>query len=530
MKIKHNADGIGGKRAMPGNMRFAAFAAALLAVCLLVGGAANVQQANGKRSGPLAALEHGLRPTVIKAGESLPGWSLRERMAHYHVPGVAIAIVKNGEVVEAVGFGVREAGTHEAIDADTLFSVGSVSKVVAAAASLRLVAQEKIDLDRDVNTYLKSWRMPPAPGIANPAVTMRMLMSHTSGLNVSGFQDYLPGEALPTLVETLNGTPPAKNDPVHLLHEPGLINDYSGGGVMVEQKVIEDVTGTPLETIARTQVFEPLGMRRSTFANPLPATRGNIAKAHDNEGALTALPLGWQIFPEQGASGLWTSANELGAFVGALIKSYQGKESFLPHAIAIQMMSEVSPSPHGLGPRLEGAGTARVFHHGGANDSYHSWIEGYLETGDGFVILTNGQNGYSLHTEIRNALSDALGRGVNPPLRTIALAPGSVALADYVGIYRADTAIPMDHRQSLADIFDFQTLEIKVTDAGVSVSLPEETGTLLPLTPTRFVAPTVFGAQFQFHRDAHGVVRAVSVERGAGRAYYRRAPNESTAR
>lgn len=531
VKTRNEADDIGGKPSTMPCKRYAMLASALLATCLSAIGAANAQDAGHHGSRPLTALQHGLRPTVIKAGDALPGWSLRERMAHYHVPGVAIAVLEDGEVVEAVGFGVREAGTHDAVDGDTLFSVGSISKVITAATSLRLAALGQIDLDRDVDTYLKSWHMPATPGIAGPAVTMRMLMSHTAGVTVHGFQDYLPGEVLPTLLETLDGKPPAKNDPVRLEREPGSRGDYSGGGIMIEQQVLEDLTGTPLETVARAQVFDPLGMRRSTFENPLSAARGNIAKAHDDKGAPTALPLGWQIFPEQAASGLWTSANELGAFVGALIKSYQGRAAFLPRPIATQMMTQVSASPHGLGPRLDGAGTTRIFHHGGANDSYHAWIEGYLETGDGFVILTNGANGYRLHGEIRNALSDALGRGVNPPIRTAALDLDMPAYADYAGSYRIDTTVPMDLRGAIAYSFDFDALEVGHAGGALTLRLPEETEPviLLPLTPTHFV--TLSGTrQFEFHRDARGEVRAISVEQGAARAYYRRQPVEKASR
>jgi CubicO group peptidase (beta-lactamase class C family) len=514
--------GGGGRPAPSGNTKRVRLATACLAAWLLAGVDGGLAAANSGDSGVLAALGHGLRPTVIPAGEALPGWSLEERLAHYHVPGVAIAVLRGGEVVEVAGYGLREAGGHDAVDGDTLFSVGSISKVVTAAISLRLVAQGKVDLDRDVNGYLTSWRVPPASGIADPAVTMRMLMSHTSGLNVHGFADYLPGESLPTLLDTLEGRSPAKNDAVRLQRQPGLLDDYSGGGVMVEQLVIEDVTGASLEAVAREQVFAPLGLSRSTFESPLSAAHGNIAKAHDGDGSLTALPRGWQTFPQQAASGLWSSAKELGTLVGALIKSYQGRDPFLPRVVAVQMMTEVSPSWHGLGPRLEGAGTTRVFHHGGANDSYRSWIEGYLETGDGFVILTNGEGGGGLRVEIRNALSDAIGRGVNPPLRAIALAAGSVPLTDYAGIYRADAAVPMDLRRALTDLLDVETFEIEVEGEALSIVLPDETGALLPLTPTRFVAPTVFGIQLEFHHDAHGAVRAASVELGASRAYFRR--------
>ncbi|WP_223115537.1 serine hydrolase domain-containing protein [Luteimonas suaedae] len=505
-------------------MRGAGILPALMAACALLA-AAGVQAQDRERepapAGLQSALAHGLRPNLLKIGEPLPQWSLQARMAHHRVPGVAIAVLKDGQVVQAMGFGVRQAGTQEAIDADTLFSVGSISKIATAATSLRLVADGRLDLDRDVNGYLRAWQVAPLPGVANAPVTLRMLMSHTAGLTVHGFKDFLPGEPLPALPEILDGTPPAKNDPIRLQHAPGLKVDYSGGGTMVQQRVIEDVAGQPLEAVARAQVFDPLGMHRSTFLSPLPAERGNIARAHDRDGAPIALPRGWQAFPEQAASGLWTSANELGAFVGALIRSYRGADGLLPQSLARQMMTEVAPSPHGLGPQLEGAGATRIFHHGGANDSYHAWIEGYLETGDGFVILTNGANGYALHREIRNALSDAIGLGVNPLVRTVDLDLDAPIYADYVGVYRLDPAAPMDHRSGLADSFDADTVEVTIADGAMRIRLPDEDEprTLQPLSPTRFAATTT---QYEFHRDAHGQVRALSVEQGSSRAYYRR--------
>lgn len=81
---------------------------------------------------------------------------------------------------------------------------------------------------------------------------------------------------------------------------------------------------------------------------------------------------------------------------------------------------------------------------------------------------------------------------------------------------------PVDHRRSLTDVFDFDSPEIKFSNGALPVVTPDETGGLLPLSPSRFVAPTVFGTRYEFHRDAHGVVRAVTVEQGASRAYYRR--------
>lgn len=475
------------------------------------------------------AWEHRLRPTVIQAGDAQPAWSLSERMSHYRVPGVAVAILRDGKVVSSRGYGVRDSVSREPIDAQTLFSTGSVSKVVTAATTLRLNAAGKLDLDRNVNDYLKQWRVPADPKWPDARVTLRLLMSHTGGFNVHGFPDLQPGEPLPSLLQTLNGQPPSKTEAVRLIHAPGAQQDYSGGGVTIEQAVIEAVEARGLDAVARREVFEPLRMRRSGFIAELPATTANVAKAHDEKGQPTALPRGWESFPELGASGLWTNADDLAGFVAALLGSYRGSSDFLPRALATAMMTEVAPGNFGLGPRLNGAGRGRVFHHGGANDHYYAWIEGHLDSGDGLVVLTNGAEGDRLITEIRNAVTDAAHWPLNEPVRSVTLAAGAVASADYRGRYRLDPRQPMDLRGVLADMFDVESLAIGGDDAGaitLQAAGSKRAHPLLPLTPNRYVAPEVSvpatTLQVEFHRGADGRVHALTVLCGESRAHYLR--------
>lgn len=481
-----------------------------------------VAQASEPPADHWGALQQGLRPNVLPAGAPLPHWSLEERMRHHKIPGVAIAVLRDGRVVAARGYGVRTEGGREPVDADTAFSVGSISKVVAAATTLRLVDAGRLSLDRDIAADLKRWQVPAAPGLSG-AITLRMLMSHTSGLGVHGFADYLPGEPVPTLAQVLQGAPPAKNSPVTRRFAPGERNDYSGGGVTVEQMLLEDITGEPFADIAKTQVFAPLRMSRSTYASPLPATHGNIAHAHDEQGAPAALPRGYETFAESAASGLWTSANDLGAFVAAILRSYQGRDDFLRRDTAVQMLTPVARSWFGLGPRLDGEGPSRTFQHGGANDSYRAWIEGYPETGDGFVILTNGANGNDLAREIRNALTDALGHGDNTLLRTLAdPAPPSTDLA---GRYRLEAKVPMELRGAIADVLEDESFEMQIVDGRLAWRLPESTSAsmLYPLAPGRYASASG-SLRFLFHRGSDGRVQAVSVLHPASesRALYRR--------
>jgi hypothetical protein len=270
------------------------------------------------------------------------------------------------------------------------------------------------------------------------------------------------------------------------------------------------VTGQPLAVLAKAQVFGPLGMGRSTFESPLSPAHGNIAKAHGGDGASRARPRGWEAFAEAGASGLWTSANDLGRLVGGLIQSYQGRSDFLPQPLATAMLTEVSPGPFGLGPRLGGAGPGRYFFHLGANESYLAFMEGYPETGDGFVILTNGANGGALIAEVRNAFADAIGQGAHPPLRTVK--PRSPPAPDYAGDYRLDPSVPMDVRRALADNFEYDSLKIAVAGDAVEMTPGQDKpAALLPLGPAQFAQSGLYAFAFEFRRDAWGKVRGLTV-------------------
>lgn len=360
----------------------------------------------------IAAFENGLRGQS-GTPDAEARWQLEARMAHYGVPGVSIAVLRSGRIAWAKGYGVKQNGKNDPIDTETVFSVGSVSKVGAAAATLRLVAAGKLDLDRDVNEFLKTWKVPSNRYTVRAPVTLRRILSHTAGLTVHGFRDFEPGESTPTTIQILEGSGPAKNSPVLVDTTPGTRFRYSGGGITLEQLIVEEATNLGFSEAARKLVFEPLGMKRSSYENPLPEAHGNIAKAHDGAGSPRALPRGYEAMPETAASGLWTSPSDLARLIIALIRSHQGVEDpFLDQAVAIDMMTAVAPSEFGLGPQLDrGPGTEanRRFSHGGSNNSYKAWMEGHLDTGNGLVVLTNGARGRELIREIRRAIPEAEG-------------------------------------------------------------------------------------------------------------------------
>jgi CubicO group peptidase (beta-lactamase class C family) len=458
----------------------------------------------------IAAFEHGLRPAVSIEGDPQVRWTIEERLAHWNVPGISVAVIRDGKIAWAKGYGVKQEGTENKIDADTAFSVGSMSKVATAAITLRLVALGKLDLNRDVNEYLTRWQVPDNEFTEMRAVTLRGIMSHSAGLTVHGFPDFQPGAKLPTVIDTLNGTKPAWTSPVRVFAEPGSRFQYSGGGITVEQLVIEELTGLAFPEAARLHVFGPLEMTRSTYENPLPASHGNIARAHNGRGEPTALPRGWESMPEMGASGLWTTPSDYARLIIALIESYQGAEgTFLSTDIARDMMTEVGRSRYGLGPALAGQCETRRFSHGGSNNSYKALMEGHLSTGNGLVVVTNGANGARLLHEVAIAIAAAeeWGPGFThaATIRKLAISPRQ--LDEFAGVYR---------RQPAATVSNFRAAS---TTAAYRVKQTDKTlhfgrEALVPVDACRFVFASNAAASVEFIRGYDGDVERLVVRSG----------------
>jgi CubicO group peptidase (beta-lactamase class C family) len=145
-------------------------------------------------------------------------------LKQFNVPGVSIAVIKDFKIDWAKGYGVADAATGQPVTTETLFQAASISKPVAAMASLKAVQDGRFKLDQDINTVLKSWQLPESQFTRERAVTPRMLMSHTSGTG-DGF-----GFPLPTIVQILDGLRPSNLPRVRLERPPMTGFKYSGGG------------------------------------------------------------------------------------------------------------------------------------------------------------------------------------------------------------------------------------------------------------------------------------------------------------
>ena len=378
-------------------------------------------------------IQNGLLPAVLVKGDPVTTTKLADRMAALHVPGVSIAVIHDGKIEWARGFGVtREGGPP--VTPDTLFQAASISKPVAAMAVLRLVEAGKIGLDTDVNQYLKTWKMPENSFTAKTKVTVRELLTHTAGLTVHGFAGYAFGAPVPTLVEVLNGEKPANSAPIRVDTQPGTIWRYSGGGYVVAQELVQDVTGEPFPKVMHDTVLAPIGMTRSTYEQPLPKSRmDEVATPYRGDGQ--PVPGGPHVYPEMAPAGLWTTPSDLARYAIEVQKSLAGKANHVLSAAMVRQMLTPVKDHQGLGPGTGGSAAHPYFTHGGANEGYRCNLMAYND-GDGVVIMTNGDNGGQLASEIQRTVAHEYGWPDFAPEERSVTKVDPKTLDAYVGAYR----------------------------------------------------------------------------------------------
>ena len=365
------------------------------------------------RPGPEALSDHRPGPEAL-VGElvlSPPDQSVRhltlgEALRDLKIPSVGIALIDRGELAWATAFG-------EKARPDLLYQAASLSKFVTAVGVLRLVQDGRLDLDRDVNAYLTSWRIPDSPFTRNHPVTLRGLLSMTAGIGVPGFVGYAPGDPIPTLRDILAGEPPANSPLVTVMAVPGTSYAYSGGSYEIIQAVIEDVAGAAFPAAMQELVLGPSGMTDSSFVQPLPTeTARRVATGHRQDGS--ELPGGWRIIPELAAGGLWSTPADVAKLLVDIGRAYRGEPSrLLSRETVRNMLVRQPPGPYGLGPAVSGSGESLVLMKRGQNVGYQTFLVMFPATGQGMVIMTGSDNGTTLANALVRKAAQAYGW---PPL------------------------------------------------------------------------------------------------------------------
>jgi CubicO group peptidase (beta-lactamase class C family) len=432
-------------------------------------------------------IQNAILPPVLIKGEPPASSKLADRMAALHAPGVSLAMIHHGKIEWARGFGVTRVG-GSAVTPETLFQAASISKPVTAMAVLHLVGSGKLDLDTDVNQYLKTWKVPTNTFTENTKVTLRELLTHTAGITVHGFPGYAAGAVRPTEIQVLNGEKPANTPAIRVDTIPGTEWRYSGGGFVITQVLLEDVTGQAFPVLMHDLVLAPIGMTRSTYEQPLPQNRLSEAAMpyHSDGQAVTGGP---HVYPEMAPAGLWTTPSDLARYALEVQEALAGKSKAVLSTAAVQAMLTPGKNKWGLGVETGGAAGHPYFTHGGANDGFQCELVAYDE-GDGAVIMTNSDSGGQLAAEIlRTIAHEYAWPDFQPAENTLSKVDPKI-LAHYVGVYRmasgANIVVTLDGGQLLTRLGNQPTVPVfpesetvffaKVVDAKIEFAARDANG------------------------------------------------------
>jgi CubicO group peptidase (beta-lactamase class C family) len=333
--------------------------------------------------------------------------SVAEVLAKLGTPSTSIALLDHGTITTQCYSTLNHTP-------ETVFQACSISKPVAGLGVMKLVSQGKLDLDTPITEYLppSSIEMistPPTRELLK-YVTLKQLLSHTSGLSQGGFPGY-PSNPV-DLHGVLSGKPPCNTLPVHLDGLPGQTFSYSGGGMSVIQLIIETITSRPFPEIMQDLVFNPLDMTRSFYH--LPSNEHDYAKAYYNGFVPCEFP--YHILPELVAAGLWTTPTDLLKLVRAIQDSLNpsSDNTFLPQDLAQKMLKEISSSM-ALSWFAPAAPGIAFYHTGGNEPGFRCFVMGYADIyqngtlnknaeKSGLCIMTNSRGGDRVYMKLVHAI------------------------------------------------------------------------------------------------------------------------------
>jgi len=271
---------------------------------------------------------------------------LEERLNIAKVNGVSTIIIRDGKILASEQYGYANAENKIPVTEQTLFQAGTLTLPISAFAILRTVETGKLDLDKDVNDYLKTWKLPVNRFNKKKAVTTRALLLKQVRFNSkSKPKGYAINETMPTFSQILNGKAPAKNKKVKVYKKNNKKGNYSFFGEIILQQMLEDIYQKPFTDIIHDLVLTPLNMTESFISAELPANKQEIAATgYMKDGS--PVPGGQYRYPELASSGLWTTPTDYAKFIFEIMAAYEGRSNLLSQEMtraALIVQDEKSP-------------------------------------------------------------------------------------------------------------------------------------------------------------------------------------------
>lgn len=302
------------------------------------------------------------------------------------IAGATISVVKDGKLLFTKGYGYADYEKKKPVSpVETLFRPGSVSKLFTWTAVMQLIEQGKLDLNRDVNAYL-DFKIPDAYG---QPITLKNILTHTAGFDEQAKDIFNSSSASPDLGQYVKTHIPARVNP------PGTLPSYSNYGATLAGYIVEHVSGRPFNEYIEENIFKPLGMTHSTFAQPLPP---NLAPYMSNGyGVASDGAHPFEIIGPFPAGSLSSTADDMSRFMLAHLQDGQlGDARILRPETARLMHSQLftlDPAANGMcyGFYEESRNGQRIIGHAGDTSAFHSDLHLMLDAGVGFFVSHNSQ-------------------------------------------------------------------------------------------------------------------------------------------
>lgn len=384
----------------------------------------------------ISQVEHNLAEK-IQIQNAKSKWTIQERMQYYKTIAVSIAVIKNYKIQWAKSYGWADNIEKKPATTSTLFQAASISKSLNAIGLLKLVQNKKINLFTDINEYLETWKFPYDSISKGKKITTANLLSHTAGLTVHGFDGYELNDTIPTIIEILDGKHPANSEAIRSEYEPGLKYKYSGGGTIISQLIIQDITGKKYEEYMKENVLDPMGMTNSFFNQPPKKDKQNMLATgyYSDDKEVNGK---YRIHPEQAAGGLWTNPTDLAKYIIETQLALKGKsQKVLSKEMTTLRLTPYIDGSSALGVFIENKNGTKYFNHGGSNEGFQSEYIGSLKGGNGVVVMINSGN-----REIINEIINSVAYTYNWKNYYIPIIKNEIILPDeilntFIGEYKA---------------------------------------------------------------------------------------------
>ncbi len=435
---------------------------------------------------------------------------IKSQMQRYAIPGVGLALVKDGKVVYTQGYGVRDIKTNTPVNTETLFAIGSVSKSFTSLAIMQQVNAGKINLDTPVQTYLPNLQFSDAS--IGKKVTVRQLLSMTSGMD--RFDSWAFDKTIDTrqkMLETISQIPFNKT--------PGTYFQYCNQNYVAASAILEQLSKQSWEVYTKTNILTPLSMQR-TKLNYLEAVKdGNYAAGHNLSVQGTVAMPAFDRFPIIAPAGsIHSSVNDMAKY---LILQMSNGNNVISKKLLTEMQTPqiaignaysdniagVTATGYGLGWFSEEYRGVKIIEHGGNINGFSAQVQMLPEQGWGMVILTNRNNANSFLNLVRFSITEQLlnirrrNDFTNPP------ALAEKALLEQARTFQAKPEILKAIEGKYALIEDGGTFKLSLEDGKL---FGEQGGTRLPIlaaSDTNYIADFEGNYIFlEFKPSADGLV------------------------